>query len=334
MRNETRTAFEAYQARQAELNGVTSSAVKFAVAPSVEQKLEDKIRESADFLTRINIVPVQQQKGEKLGLGLSGPVASRTNTSNKDRQPRNLLALDDQGYEAVKTNFDSFVSYAQLDLWAKFPDFQTRLRNQVTQQIARDRLMIGFNGTKVEADTDVVANPLLQDVNIGWLHHVRTHAPARVMTGVKVDPAAATAEYVSLDAMVFDGMNNLLDEWHREASDLVVIVGRGLITEKYLGLINTAKAPTEINALETLMLTRTIGGRKAITVPYFPARSLLVTSLSNLSIYWQEGTRRRQIADNAKRDRIEDYQSLNECYVVEDYGKACLFDDIKLPGDA
>lgn len=334
MDNETRIAFEAYQARQAELNGVTSSTVQFAVAPSVEQKLEEKIRESADFLNQVNIVPVKQQKGEKLGMDLTGPVAGRTNTKEKDREPRDLLGIDEQGYEVVKTNFDTYVRYNTLDMWAKFPDFQTRLRNKVTQQIARDRLMIGFNGVNPAANTDVIANPLLQDVNTGWLQHIRNQAPARVMTGMKVDPDTAGADYVSLDAMVFDGMNNLLDEWYRQATDLVIIVGGGLVTEKYLGLINSAKAPTEINALETLMLTRTIGGRKAIMVPFFPARSLLVTSLSNLSIYWQEGTRRRQIVDNPKRDQIEDYQSVNECYVVEDYGKACLFDDIKLAGDA
>lgn len=333
MQTATRLAFNAYLTRQGELNGTPiASGQSFSVTPSIEQKLEDHIRESADFLKAINVVPVDQQMGEKIGLGLSGPVAGRTNTDNNDRQPRNLVALDDRSYLTAQTNFDTFVKYAQLDQWAKFPDFQTRIRNQVTAQIARDRLMIGWNGTSAAATTNIATNPLLQDVNVGWLHHIRTAAPQRVMTAAKIGDAAG-ADYKTLDAAVFDVAGELLDEWHKEAPDLVVIVGRKLVNDKYLSLINTATAPTEINALNTLMLSRTLGGRPAIVVPYFPAQSMLITAKSNLSIYWQNGTRRRMITDNPKRDRVEDYQSVNECYVVEDYGKCALLDGILQPGD-
>ncbi|WP_395459853.1 phage major capsid protein, P2 family (plasmid) [Azospirillum melinis] len=330
MRNDTRLLFNAYLARQAELNGVTNATAKFSVAPTVEQKLEDRIRESADFLKLINVVPVDQQSGEKLGLGISQPAAGRTDTSQNDRQPRNLVALDSRDYTAIQTNFDTAIKYSQLDAWAKFPDFQVRVRNQTTQQIARDRLMIGWNGQTAAANTDLLANPLLQDVNIGWLKHIRTDAPARVMDGVKIGNAAG-ADYKTFDAAVFDAVNELLDQWHAEASDLVVIVGRQLLNDKYLGLLNSADAPTEKVALQTLMLSRTIGGKQAISVPYFPPRSILITSPDNLSIYWQNGTRRRMIQDNPKRDRIEDFQSVNEAYVVEDLGKAALIDGIELP---
>jgi hypothetical protein len=63
-------------------------------------------------------------------------------------------------------------------------------------------------------------------------------------------------------------------------------------------------------------------------VPFFPANSMLITPLENLSLYWQEGTRRRTIVDNAKRDRIENYESSNDAYVVEDYGAGCLIENI------
>ena len=42
--------------------------------------------------------------------------------------------------------------------------------------------MIGWHGTSTAPDTDRTANPLLQDVNIGWLQHIRTDAPAQVMS--------------------------------------------------------------------------------------------------------------------------------------------------------
>jgi P2 family phage major capsid protein len=331
MRNDTRTLFNAYLARQAELNGVADATAKFAVAPTIEQTLEDRIRESADFLKQVNVVPVDQMAAEKLGLGMGSPAASRTDTTKADRAPRNLVSLDGRGYTCVQTNFDTFITYRQLDTWAKFPDFQTRVRNQTTQQIARDRLMIGWNGDSAAADTDLAAHPLLQDVNVGWLKHIRDDAPARVMKGMKV---GAGGDYENFDAAVFDAANELLDDWYRESPDLIAIAGRHLLNDKYLSLINSTDKPTEHNALQTLILSRTMGGRKAITVPYFPAASILITSPDNLSIYWQNGTRRRMIQDNPKRDRIEDYQSVGEAYVVEDYGKCALIDGILQPDGA
>ena len=45
---------------------------------------------------------------------------------------------------------------------------------------------------------------------------------------------------------------------------------------------------------------------------------------------WQEGTRRRTVVDNAKRDRIENFESVNESYVIEDLGCAAMAENITL----
>ena len=50
-----------------------------------------------------------------------------------------------------------------------------------------------------------------------------------------------------------------------------------------------------------------MGGLQAVRAPYFPANALLITRPDNLSIYWQEDTRRRSVIDNPKRDRIENF---------------------------
>ncbi len=328
MRNETRLAFNAYSAHLAALNGIPDAAVKFAVAPSVEQTLEDRVRESAEFLQEVNVVGVEDQTGEKLGLGASGPVAGRTDTTAKDREPRNIAALDATGYACKQTNFDSYLKYAQLDAWAKFPDFQTRVRNHVVLQIARDRLMIGWNGESAAAETDIAANPLLQDVNTGWLAAIRAAAPERVLSAIKVGTGG---DYANLDALVYDAGESLLDDWHKEDPQIVAIMGRSLIADKYLSLIAGNDAPTERAALQTLLLNKTIGGRKSKTVPFFPSTSILLTKASNLSIYWQNNTHRRAVIDNPKRDRIEDFQSVNEAYVVEDFGACALIDGILQP---
>ena len=181
MRNETRVAYNAYLAQLAKLNGIDDATAKFTVTPSVQQTLETKIQESSDFLSKINIVGVTEQEGEKLGLGIGGTIAGTTNTANTDRVPTDPSNIDGVGYKCTQTNFDTALTYGKLDSWAKFPDFQTRIRNAIIQRQALDRILIGFNGTSRAATSDRVANPLLQDVNKGWLQHYRDNAAARVM---------------------------------------------------------------------------------------------------------------------------------------------------------
>lgn len=332
MRNDTRIAYNALLARQAHLNGIPSATAKFAVEPSVQQTLETKVQESSAFLQGINIIGVDELKGDKLGLGISGPVAGRTNTNLNDRTPRSLETLSANTYECKKTDFDTFIKYATLDAWAKFPDFQTRVRDAIVQRQALDRIMIGFNGTSAALATDRVANPLLQDVNIGWLQHIKTDAAARVMDHGAVAgkiTIGLDGDYRNIDALVFDLVNELLDPWHQNAPGLVVILGRKLMSDKLFPLINETVDPTEILAADIIKSQKRVGGLPGVTVPFFPDNKLLVTTMSNLSIYWQRSARRRSIIDNPKRDQIENYESSNDAYVVEDYGLTAMAENIE-----
>ena len=196
MRNDTRALYNAYLAQLAQINGVPDATAKFTVEPTVQQRLETKMMESAGFLGMINVIGVDELKGEKVGLGVTGPIASRTDTSGAgERSPRDVKALSAQGYEAKQTNYDTSIRYAVLDSWAKFPDFQTRLRDAIVKQQALDRIMIGFNGSSAAATTNLGTNPLLQDVNIGWLKHIETEAPARV-----IDEVVASSDQITVGA--------------------------------------------------------------------------------------------------------------------------------------
>jgi len=66
----------------------------------------------------------------------------------------------------------------------------------------------------------------------------------------------------------------------------------------------------------------------AVRVPFFPANAILITRLDNLSIYWQEETRRRQLKDEAEYNRIANYESVNEAYVIEEYEMCTLVENI------
>ncbi|PJC95402.1 phage major capsid protein, P2 family [Janthinobacterium sp. BJB1] len=336
MKKQTRQVFGQYETRLCQLNDTDNVAKTFSVTPSVQQKLENKMQESSEFLSKVNIIGVGEQEGEKLGLGVSGPIASRTNTKDKERETRDLSTMDSTKYRCEQTNFDTHLSYAKLDAWAKFQDFQSRVANAILTRQALDRIVIGFNGVKVMATTDLAANPLLQDVNKGWLQHLREQAPERVlglvangMPGKVFIGDVDGADYANLDAAVTDAVN-LLDPWYQEDTNLVAIVGRKLLNDKYFPLVNTKQAPTETLAADIIISQKRIGGLPAARVPYFPDNAILITRFDNLSIYFQDGARRRRVVDEPKRDRIENYESSNDAYVIEDLGLAALVENIEL----
>src|SRR5690606_9529997 len=131
MRNESRVLFNQLRRRIAELNGVESAAETFAVEPTVQQKLEKRIQESSDLLTRINVIGVDDIKGQKVGIGVGSTIAGRTNTTNNDRTPRDVSDTTGNTYECFQTNFDTALPYAKIDAWAKHPQFQTLVRDVI-----------------------------------------------------------------------------------------------------------------------------------------------------------------------------------------------------------
>ena len=350
MRNETRLRFNAYVSQIALLNGIEDATTKFSVDPAVEQRLEVKMRD---------------QTGQTLGLGTTRTMAGRTDTSGGTRRnPSDPTGSAETNlYFCRQTNFDWSRRYALMDAWRHRPDFETLLRDEILRQQARDRIMIGWNGTSAAATTDRNANPLLQDVNIGWLQNIRTRAPAQVMSdgsltvksngtnnaalkAIYIKPgvvlfdanaaynaaggsANAVADYSSLDALVLDA-KRLLPEWHRGNTDLVVVVGHDLVDDKYFTIAQTTGATAmEVEATDRILRSdKQLGGLPAVRVPFFPANAILITTLKNLSIYYQEGTRRRFLKDEPEYDRIANYESVNEDYVVEDYDLVSFVENI------
>jgi P2 family phage major capsid protein len=333
MQNPTRLLFNTYLKAIAELNAITDPTKKFAVSQPVQQTLEKHLQESSAFLNSINVAPVTQQMGEKLGLGVGGPIAGTTDTKVKARETVDPTDIDANGYFCSQTNFDSHIPYAKLDMWAQFPNFQTLIRDLIVTRQALDRIMIGFNGTKRAATSDRAQNPLLQDVNKGWLQQYRENAPQRVLSKGEIDgkvTIGADGDYKNLDAAVYDARTSLIDPWHRQDTQLVAILGDALMKDKYFPIVNSDNKPTEQIAADLIISQKRVGGIPAVTVPYFPANGVLVTRLDNLSLYYQAGGRRRTIVENASRDRIENFESSNDAYVVEDFGAGCLIENIEL----
>ena len=341
MKTKTRFAYNAYLQQLATLNKIDVKDVgsKYTAEPSVAQTVETKIQESSAFLTRVNVVPVDEQSGERLGLGIGATVAGTTDTTKKEREPTDPTYIDGEGYKCTQTNFDTALGYEKLDLWAKFQDFQIRIRDAIIKRQALDRIMIGFNGERREKTSDRLTYPLLQDVNIGWLEKIRREAPVRVLSKIVGSDGTVISQKVrigkggdfkNLDALVMGAVSEKIEPWYQDDTELVVICGRSLMADKYFPIVNRDQPNSEALAADLIISQKRIGGLPAVQAPFFPANAILITRLDNLSIYWQDGTRRRAVIDNPKRDRIENFESVNEAYVIEDYDCVALIENIEV----
>ena len=196
-----------------------------------------------------------------------------------------------------------------------------------------------MNGKTRAKDSDASTNTLLQDVAKGWLQKQREENPTRVMgwqagaigtTRENVKYGKGATDYKNLDAVVTDCLNELMDERFADRTDFVVLASRRTVGDKYLRIVNqSGDTATELEAGGRLNKERTLGGLPVLYVPNMPQDTLLITPLSNLSIYYQVSGERRQIIDNPKRDQLESYQSKNIDFVIEEYGAAVLVENLE-----
>lgn len=306
----------------------------FTATPSLAQTLNLKIVEDGDpFLKLINIIPVAEVSAEKLGISLTGRVTSRTDTSGSaERVPKHLSQVDNEPYTLSKTDSDVALKYQKIDVWAKFPDFKDLYRKAVTMAIGNDRLTIGWYGTSIAADTNMGTNPLLQDVNQGWIYKIRTwNSGSQYVIGTEGAPIElGSVDFPNMDTLVHHA-RQLLPVYHRNRSDLVALISNDLMSSQeesyYAG---NGATPTEKMLLNNGLITKAYGGLPSITPPFFPDGTILITPLKNLSIYWQDTSWRRQMIDNPKKDQFEDFNTRNEGYVVEDYEMTGLLENVTI----
>ena len=311
--------------------GVSAEEVKhqFSVNPTITQTIYEKIRDSAEFLQMINMVPVEQIKGEKVNLEVNQLVTSRTDLTqaNAERTPVDPSSLANKFYELFETEADVRINWNKIDTWSKFPDFFNRFMDHVNHARALDKITIGWHGIQADAQTDPATNTLGQDVNKGWLQILREfNGGSQVIS--EIVPASgkvtigASGDFANLDALVSD-MKYAIPQRLRNRGQLVVMLGEDLVAAqegKYWA--KQGETPTEKLLVTMAQVRATYGGLPAYVPTNFPEKGILITTFENLSIYYQDSSLRRSVKNKEEVKAIQDFYSVNEGYVVEDEEKA------------
>ncbi|WP_424408075.1 phage major capsid protein, P2 family [Pasteurella sp. PK-2025] len=303
---------------------------QFSIEAPKESVLLGSIQARSNFLDKINCVLVKDIKGQLI-YG-----ATEKGITGRKADGRYTATLDASGYvyECQPTDSGVLIPWAKLDQWGHLKDkFASLYAEFVQNQIALDMIKIGFYGKSIGTNT---SDANLADVNKGWIQFVRENKSTQILTqganSGEIRLFGEGADYVNLDELAYD-LKQGLDARHRDAGDLVFLVGADLVAKeaslvyKGNGLIATEKA-----ALNTHDLMKSFGGMPAMIVPNMPPRAAIVTSLSNLSIYTQEGSMRRGMKDDDDKKAVRDSYYRNEAYAVEDCGKfmAVDFEKVKL----
>jgi len=338
MQKHTKVKLNAYLKAVAKQNDVDDATEKFNVSPNGTQRIIAAIRESNWFLNKINVISVKNQKGESIGLGVTGMIASRTDTSGDGkRKPKDYSSMGAMPYMCEQTNFDTALRYAKLDAWAHHKNFSAIISKTNREQIDANKITIGWYGEKVAATTDATENPNGEDVNKGWFQAMRDHNADRLITtGQKAAGEIRIGEggdFINLDLAVLNTKNLLHDACEND-SNLVAIIGSDLLAyDKAKFYEAHGNTPSEKGKIQELQVIGTYGGLPAVKVPGFPSTGIMVTSYDNLSIYIQEGSIRRSAGKkNDEKDQIENFESMNMAYVIEEVGKAAAveFKNVKI----
>jgi len=348
MQKYTQTKLNAYLKKVAAQNDVDDATEKFNVTPNGTQKIIAAIRESNWFFKKINVISVENQKGESIGLSVTGMIAGRTDTSGEGkRTPKDYSSMGAMPYMCEKTDFDTAIRYDKLDAWAHHKNFNALLSKANREQIDANKITIGWYGESVAKTTDRQANPNGEDVNKGWYQAMREHNPDRLIKEIVKDsgairigqggdgsgPGKEKGDFINLDLAVLETKNLLHDACEND-SDLIAIIGSDLLAyDKAKFYEAHGNTPSEKGKIQELQVIGSYGGLPAVKVPGFPSTGIMVTSYDNLSIYIQKGSVRRSTGKkNDEKDQIENFECMNMAYVIEEKGKiaAMEFKNVKL----
>ncbi|GKW23479.1 major capsid protein [Pectobacterium carotovorum subsp. carotovorum] len=316
-----------YAAGLATANGQVDTSRFFSLTNPKETQLRNALLQSSEFLSLLpNVLDVDQITGQVVTTGKPGIYTGR----KKDGRFTRPLSVGGNEYKLVETDSGSYLPYSLLVVWANAgseEEFFQRIQAFSNESFALDMLRVAFNGTSVADDTDPEANPNGEDVNIGWHQIVKTRSAEQIIVD-DVTIGGAGADFIGLDAAVTDLVHNCIYEPFRNDPRLIVLASADLIGNDATTMMNRIDRPTEKVAAQ--LIGRQIAGRTVYTPPFMPEGRLVVTTLDNLHIYTQGGTRKRKAEWNDDRKRFENNYLRMEGYGVEHDELYAAFDKITL----
>lgn len=285
---------------------------QFSLTDPMENRLRDALLHSHEFLSKITCFDVDQIKGQTIIAGTSMLLTGRVAGGRFNRN----LSPDGNTFDLAETDSCAALDWATLSVWANSGSdgqFFAKMQDFIDKQFALDMLRIGFCGTHRATTTDINKYPQGEDVNIGW-HQIAKNWKDGSQVITDEVTLGEGGDYKTLDAMASDLVNSLPIEL-RNGPEIIILVGSDLLATEQYRLYDGATTPIEHQASQ--QLGTFIAGKRAYVPPFMPGKRMVATTLNNLHIYTQRGSRRRAAEDVQDRKQFENKYWRMEGYALE-----------------
>jgi hypothetical protein len=181
-------ALNGYMAAIARDGGVRftpgSALQAFPVPPKTHERLISLTvdQDTTGFLKKINLVTgLTETEGKLLYGDLDDHVLKRSNPPTNAREPSVAANQTERTYSLKSTEADMMLDWEKLNAYARFPNFQETLRNQLALRMANDRLYVGWNGVDTLAYAPTAQ---ITQLNKGWVQRLREERPENVISEI------------------------------------------------------------------------------------------------------------------------------------------------------
>lgn len=289
-----------YTQKLATQAGVDNTKEQFSLTEPMEMQLADAILHKSSFLEMIHAIDVDQVQGQVVTVG-DNLLATGRVQNGRFAQGSTIAGND---YKLVEMDSCGFITWAMLSTWGNSGsenEFFNKLNDNLLKRIALDTLRIGWHGQFEAPTTDPSTYKNGEDITKGW-HQIAKDwngGSQVITTPIKLGTGG---DYNTLDSMGSDLVNSLPVEL-RDDPEIVILVGSDLVAREQMRLYDQADKPTE--SLAAKLLTTSIAGKPTYIPPFMPGKRMVATTLKNLHVYTQKGTRRRAAEDVQDRKRFE-----------------------------
>lgn len=301
-----------YCAQLAQQAQITNPSRQFSLTAPMEIRLRNALLASTDFLRMITTYDVDQIRGQVVITGTNQLLTGRVKGGRFSKN----LSPDGNNYDLAEMDSCAALDWGTLSVWANSGNdgqFFAMMQDFIDKQFALDMLRVGFCGTHRADTTDPVEFPQGEDVNIGW-HQIAKNWKDGAQVITDEVTLGDGGDYKTLDAMASDLVNSLPVEL-RNDPEIVILVGADLLATEQFRLYDKAQTPIEHQAAQ--QLGTFIAGKRAFVPPFMPGKRLVATTLKNLHIYTQRGSRRRAAEDVQDRKQFENKYWRMEGYALE-----------------
>ena len=314
----------------ANAHGKDNVSTEFTVVQRIAQTMQLDVTNANDFLSLINLWGVVDLDGDKVLVGVTPGMGKRTDLSGDgERKPTKNLVLGDKTYHLTKSEYDTAIGFGTINAWASFPQLAPMWSTQCNKSEASAIILSAWYGETEEEFTNPVAYPNGEDLKIGFFQRLRDYKEGSqiLLQGSTANEIriGAGGDFANLDTAAY-ACKQLLHKRYRKRKDLVVLVGSALVAQNDVALYEANTVSSEKPGIEKKAVKETFGGMQMMTPDEFPEGGLMVTTLDNMSRYYQITSIRRKTIEKEAKECFQNFNTVYDGFFFENEEMAAAFE--------